>query len=86
MSSKGAITGTPTTAGSYTFAVVVTDSLGDTATHSYTVIINSTLSMSTTSLANWDKSLAGYKQTVAAMAVPGRIPTASSREPVCRQV
>ena len=70
---SGVITGTPTTAGSYTFLVVVTDSVGDTATQPYTVVINSAPTITPTSLPNWDKSLAGYKQTVAASGGTGTL-------------
>jgi large repetitive protein len=39
------ISGTPLTTGSFTFAVTATDSVGSTATHDYTVTINSPLSL-----------------------------------------
>ena len=38
-SSTGAITGTPTTVGTYTFQIVATDSAGDSTSQSYTVTI-----------------------------------------------
>ncbi len=72
LSTTGVITGTPTATGSFTFTIVVTDTVGGTATHSYTVIINS-ISISTTTLVNWDKSFAGYKQTIAASGSTGAL-------------
>jgi hypothetical protein len=42
LSSGGVISGTPTTAGSSTFTVKVTDNIGDTATQSLTILIQAT--------------------------------------------
>ena len=36
----GHLTGTPTVAGTYTFTVTATDTVGQTATHSYTIAIS----------------------------------------------
>ena len=64
-SSTGVITGTPTTAGTFAFSIVVTDSLGESATKSYTVTISPPPEITTTSLANGNVNKT-YSQTVAA--------------------
>ena len=64
LSTSGVITGTPTAAGTTTFHVIASDSLGDQATQAYTVVINAPLTITTTTLADWDQNLAGYNQTV----------------------
>ena len=48
----GAIRGTPTTAGSYTFSVRVTDSAGASAMKAYAITINGVVSIETNSLAD----------------------------------
>jgi hypothetical protein len=52
LSAAGLISGTPTTTGTYTFTVEVTDSLSDTATKTLSIGIAASLSIVTTSLAN----------------------------------
>jgi hypothetical protein len=64
--SSGLISGTPTGAGSYSFSVNATDSLGASSSQSYTLVINSPVIVTTTSLANWTAGLGGYRQTVSA--------------------
>ena len=66
LSSGGVLSGMPTTAASYTFGVKVTDAVGAVATKSYTVLINSALTITTASLPNWTVSSTGYSQTVVA--------------------
>ncbi len=64
--STGAITGTPTTAGTYNFTVRVTDSASRTDTQALSITINaSTLSITTSSLPNGRTGTA-YSQTLAA--------------------
>jgi hypothetical protein len=64
--STGAITGSPTTNGSFTFSIQATDAAGaTTAAQSYTVQIGTTLSVTTTSLPNGAVGTA-YNQTLAA--------------------
>ncbi len=63
-STTGVITGTPTTVGAYTFDIVATDTLGQAATEAYIVTINSALTFTTTTLANWDQNVAKYNQTI----------------------
>ncbi|RMD79932.1 MAG: hypothetical protein D6809_02435, partial [Gammaproteobacteria bacterium] len=46
----GAISGTPTTAGSYSFTVQVTDAVGSTATRSLSLVVNAPPAILTTSL------------------------------------
>jgi len=64
-SSSGVISGTPTTDGTYTFTVQVTDSAGDTATADLSITINTAPTISTTSLPNGRVGVA-YSQTLAA--------------------
>jgi hypothetical protein len=64
-SSTGAITGTPTTATTYNFTVVVTDSVGATTSQAYTVVINADPAISTTSLPAWDVNVSGYSGSIA---------------------
>jgi hypothetical protein len=65
MDSAGVITGTPTTLGAFTPTVTVLDSVGATASRSdYTVNINSSPSITTTSLPDGEQNLA-YSTTVA---------------------
>jgi hypothetical protein len=64
LSSAGVLSGTPTAAGSYTFSIKATDTVGASATQSFTVVINPGVSITTTSLPNWTISQAGYSQTL----------------------
>ncbi|HTW61905.1 MAG TPA: putative Ig domain-containing protein [Terracidiphilus sp.] len=65
LSSTGAITGTPTTAGTFSFTVQVTDSDADTATAPLSITINAALAVSTTSLPAGTVNTS-YSQSVAA--------------------
>jgi len=49
----GVLSGTPTTVGSYTFTGNVTDTVGASASNSFTAVINPVLVITTTSLPNW---------------------------------
>jgi prepilin-type N-terminal cleavage/methylation domain-containing protein len=67
-SSTGAITGTPTTAGTYSFTVKVTDSASPTpgtATKALSITVNTAVTITTTSLPNGTHGVA-YSQTLAA--------------------
>jgi uncharacterized repeat protein (TIGR03803 family) len=66
LSSAGVLSGTPGAAGSFTFTVTATDSLGATGTKSYTVVINPAVSITTTTLAPWTVNSPSYSQTIAA--------------------
>ena len=59
----GALTGTPTTAGSDSFTVTVTDSAGNIGTKAYTVVVAAALAITPASLPNGTYGLA-YSQTV----------------------
>ncbi len=50
LSSAGLISGTPTTAGSSTFTVVVTDQAGATASHQYSLTTNATYTLNPTAI------------------------------------
>jgi uncharacterized repeat protein (TIGR03803 family) len=54
LSSTGLLSGTPTVPGSYSFPVSAIDSLGGSATQSYTVTINPPVSITTATLASGD--------------------------------
>ena len=68
LSSGGVLSGTPTTAGSYSFTVQVTDSAGDTYTCTYSITVYGQISITTTSLPNgtvsvsYSASLAGRRR------------------------
>ena len=66
LSSAGVLAGTPTTVGSSTFTVTATDSAGASASQSYTVLINTSVMIATTTLANGSVGQAGYSQTISA--------------------
>jgi uncharacterized repeat protein (TIGR03803 family) len=61
--SSGVLSGTPTAAGTYTFTISATDTLGGTASQSFTVVINPAVMITTAALANWTDNQAGYNQT-----------------------
>ena len=64
--STGAITGTPTSSGSFSFTITATDSLGATGSTAYNFTVNAvTLSVSPASLPNWTQGVA-YSQTITA--------------------
>jgi FtsP/CotA-like multicopper oxidase with cupredoxin domain len=71
----GVISGTPTTAGTYTFTILLSDSVGGAATQAYTVIINVAPVITTTTLPNGQVSIV-YSQVIAATG--GTIPYAWS--------
>src|SRR5262249_35112524 len=71
LSSAGALTGTPTVSGSYSFTVTATDSVGGTGTRPYTVTINAALSITNGPLANWTVNKSGYSQTIVAIGGTG---------------
>ena len=52
ISTAGAITGIPTTAGTYTFSLVATDAIGCKTTAVYTLVINGALTLPTATLPN----------------------------------
>lgn len=65
ITNNGGITGTPTTAGAYTFGVRVTDNTGASATATFTLTIGSGMTITTASLPNGAIGVA-YSQTLAA--------------------
>jgi len=65
LSTAGVLNGTPTTAGSYSFVVKVTDSASNTATATFTLTVESTLTIATSSLPSAAIGNA-YSQTLAA--------------------
>jgi hypothetical protein len=70
--STGILSGTPTAAGSYTFNVTATDTLGTQASQSYTLIINPALSLSSLSQTQWTLNQ-GYTQTISASGGTGSL-------------
>mgnify|MGYP003342865460 CR=1 FL=1 len=65
LSSNGIISGTPTTNGSYPFAISATDSTGNIATANFTITIGATFTITTTTLPNATVGVA-YSQALAA--------------------
>ena len=61
----GVISGTPTIANTYGFTIMVSDSVGGTATHAYSVVINVAPAITTTTLPNGEMNVA-YSQTLGA--------------------
>jgi uncharacterized repeat protein (TIGR03803 family) len=72
LSSAGVISGTPTLVGSFSFALMATDSAGDLLTNNYTVTINPVLTITTTTLPNWTVSHA-FLQTISATGGTGTL-------------
>lgn len=73
LSSAGAISGTPTTAGASTFAVKVTDSTGVTATQSFTLTVVAPLAITTTTLPNGTAGTLYPTATIAATGGSGTV-------------
>ncbi len=67
------LSGDPTTAGTFPFTVTTTDSAGHTGSQTYSVTINPTVTISTTSLPSWTSGQAGYSQTILASGGTGTI-------------
>ncbi len=63
--STGVISGTPTTVGTYSFTIMVTDGVGGTGTKALTIIIKAAPTITTASLPNGEVSVI-YSQTLAA--------------------
>jgi hypothetical protein len=78
LSSAGLLSGTPTTAGSYTFNVTATDSLSDMATEAYTVVISPAITITTSTLASWTLNEPFYSQTIATTGGTGPLLFSSS--------
>jgi hypothetical protein len=71
---NGAITGNPSSAGTYNFTVVVTDSIGATGSLGEQIVINPPLNITTTGpLASWTQGISGYNQALAANGGTGGI-------------
>ena len=62
----GVLSGTPTAAGTFNFTITATDSVPASGSQAYTVVINSAVSITTLTLADWTVNRAGYNQTIAA--------------------
>jgi uncharacterized repeat protein (TIGR03803 family) len=71
LSSSGVLTGTPTTAGNYSFTVTATDTASNTGSQAFTVVINPAVTLPT-SLANAAAGQA-YNQTVVASGGTGAV-------------
>ena len=63
LTSSGALSGTPTTSGTFSFTITATDAVGATATGIFTVTINPQPTITTTTLpiANWQVNQPGYE-------------------------
>jgi uncharacterized repeat protein (TIGR03803 family) len=71
LSSGGVLTGTPTTAGSYSFTVTATDTASNTGSQAYTVVINPPVTLPAT-LASAAAGVA-YNQTITASGGTGTV-------------
>ncbi len=61
---SGVISGTPTAAGTFNFTVTTTDNLSASGSQSYSIVINSAVAVSPSTLPNWTVNATGYTQTV----------------------
>jgi hypothetical protein len=59
-----AVSGTPTAGGSVTFTATATDSVGGTASQSYTLTINPPPAITNSALSNWTVNFGGYSQKI----------------------
>jgi len=66
LSTAGVLSGTPTAAGSFTFTLTATDTVGATGSQAFTVTINSAVVITTTTLPNSTVNQPGYSQTISA--------------------
>ena len=78
LTSGGSLAGDPSATGSYAFTVTVTDSLGSSNSHMYTVTIHPAVAISTTSLPAWTAGLAGYNQSILASGGTGSLTFAAT--------
>jgi uncharacterized repeat protein (TIGR03803 family) len=78
LSSSGVLSGTPTSAGSFTFMVTATDAVGAQGTTSFTTTINQAISVSTAALEAWTAGLAGYSQSIVATGGTGSLTFSAS--------
>src|SRR6185369_15435547 len=53
-------------AGSFTFTITATDSVGASGSQSFTVTINAPVTITTATLPDWTVNQAGYNQTISA--------------------
>jgi hypothetical protein len=67
------LSGTPVTAGTYTFVVTATDQVGASASAAYTLTVNPAITILTTSLPGWTTFKPGYKQTLNATGGSGAL-------------
>ncbi len=73
LSLGGALSGTPTSAGSYSFTITATDTVGAQGSQNYTFVVNPAVILSTTSLANWTINTPNYSATVMASGGTGSL-------------
>jgi hypothetical protein len=78
LNSTGVITGTPVTTGTFRFNVIAKDSVGVTGSHLYTIIINPSVTITTTALEDWTTGLSGYSQTISGSGGTGTLTFAAS--------
>ena len=75
-SSTGVLSGTPTSAATFSFTITATDTAGSFANQNYTVTINPAVTITTTTLADWTIERRGYSQTITATGGTGARPFA----------
>ena len=73
LSSSGVLSGTPSVAGSFTFDITATDSIGDFDFVTFTVVINPIVAVTTASLPDWTSNFAGYSSNIAATGGTGTL-------------
>jgi alpha-amylase len=77
LATSGVLAGTPSVAGSYTFNVTATDSVGASAGQTYTVVINPPVTITGT-LPNWTVNQGGYSQSINATGGTGSLTYAAT--------
>jgi hypothetical protein len=73
LTSDGVLSGTPAAAGSFSFTVTATDTVGATANQSFMVTINPAVAITTSSLAAWTVGVSGYSQSITATGGTGSL-------------
>lgn len=73
LSTAGALTGKPTSAGTYNFTVTATDTLNGSASAALKIVVNPAISVPSITLAPWTVNSPGYSQPVGASGGTGAL-------------
>ena len=78
LSTNGILSGTPKAAGTFTFTVTATDTVGASSGQTYMVTIASNVAITTTTLPDWTLNQGGYNQTISASGGTGSLTLSQS--------